>query len=118
MRDPTQCELWTRPELVLAPTKERFELVETFADESHFWRCLLKCRECGQLYFQEFHEEIDWEAGDDPQHTTYVPVESDAEIETLKATPRLGLLAFSPRLHKDFPKGAKEPSAHWVRPAG
>ena len=115
MKEPTQCELWAKPELVLKPTKERFELVETFADESHFWRYLLRCRECGQQYFFEFYEQIDWEGGDDPQYSTYVPVETDAEITLLKATAPFGLLDFVPRLHKDFPKGAKEPAARWVK---
>src|SRR5262249_36858604 len=115
MKAPTQCVLWTKPQLVLATTKERFELIETFADESHWWRYLLKCRECGQLYFYEFYETIDWEAGDDPQYSTYVPVETPAEIEALKQTPPHALLAFSPRLQRDFPKAAKAPTAHWAK---
>ena len=65
--------------------------------------------------FYEFYEEIDWDDGDDPQYSTYVPVETDAEIETLKVTTVFGLLDFSPRLHKDYPKGAKGPTARWVR---
>ena len=115
MKAPTQCVLWRKPELVLGGTKERFELMETFADESHWWRYLLKCRECGQRYFYEFYETIDWEHGDDPQYSTYVPVETDAEIEALKQTSPHGLLGFSPRLQKDFPKGAKSPTVHWVK---
>ena len=86
MKEPTQCVLWTKPKLVERPKKEHFELVETYVDESHWWRYLLKCRECGQLYFYEFYEIIDWEHGDDPQYSTYIPVETDAEIETLKKT--------------------------------
>src|SRR5262245_31007220 len=88
MKQPTQCVLWAKPKLVERPKKERFELVETYVDESHWWRYLLKCRECGQLYFYEFYEWIDWEDGDDPQYPTYIPVETAAEIETLKK-PRL-----------------------------
>jgi hypothetical protein len=42
---------------------------------------MLKCRECGQLYFFEFYDWIDWEDGRDPQYTTYIPVEIDEEVE-------------------------------------
>jgi len=92
----------------------RFELIETFADESHFWRYLLKCRECGQRYFFEFYEQIDWDGGEDPQYSTYIPVETDADVAALNATTVSGLLEFSPRLQKDYPKEAKEPRVRWV----
>ena len=114
MKEPTQCVLWTKPKPVGRPTEERFELVETFVDESHWWRCLLKCRECGQLYFFEFYEIIDWEHGEDPQYSTYIPVETEAEVETLKKTSPFELQQFSPRLKRDFPKGAKTPTVYWV----
>jgi hypothetical protein len=96
---------------------ERFELLETFADESHFWRYLLKCRECGQRYFFEFYEEIDWEGGHDPQYSTYIPVETEAEIEALKATSIFGLLDYFPRLQCDRPKDAKESTLRWMKRA-
>ena len=68
--EPHQCAYWHNPELVRdAPMKEGFELVETYADESHLRRYLLKCRECGQLYFFEFYEWVDWEHGNDPQYS-------------------------------------------------
>src|SRR5215468_1344249 len=115
MKEPTQCVLWKKPKLVQGPRQERFELVETYVDESHLSRCLLKCRECGQLYFHEFYEWIDWEDGDDPQYSTYIPVETAAEIETLKNTSPFDLLQVSPRLRIDFPKGAKVPTVYWAR---
>jgi hypothetical protein len=98
MKEPTQCALWTKPELVNGPVRERFDLIDTFVDESHHWRYLLRCRECGQRYFFEFHEEIDWSGGDDPQYSTYIPVDSEADIETLKRTSPHDLLRFAPRL--------------------
>src|SRR5262249_3412112 len=73
--------------------------------------------ECGQLYFYEFYETIDWEHGEDPQYSTYVPVETAAEIEALKATDHFDLRQFSPRLQHDFPKDAKVPTVYWVRRA-
>jgi hypothetical protein len=117
MKAPTQCALWARPELIneLKDRINHFELLETFVDESHLDRDLLKCKECGQLYFFEFYEEIDWEDGDDPQYWTYIPVETGAEIETLKKASRLKLLECLPQLRRDWPKGAKSPKTYWAK---
>jgi hypothetical protein len=115
MKEPTQCALWSTPELANGPIKERFDLIDTFMEESHHWRYLLKCRECGQRYFFEFYEEIDWEGGNDPQYSTWIPVDSDSEIETLKQTSPSELLQFSPRLQSDWPKDAKSPKLRWVK---
>lgn len=114
MKAPTQCVLWEKPELINEPMKERFELLETFADESHLWRYLLKCRECEQLYFFEFYEEIDWEHGNDPQYTTWIPIDAPEDAQKFSKLSPLELLQFSPRLQKDFPKDAKTPSLRWV----
>jgi len=115
MKEPRQCVLWTKPELVNESKASRFERLETYVDESHHWRYLLKCRECGQRYFFEFYEEIDWSGGNDPQYSTYIPVDSDSEIETLKQTSPFGLLQFGPRLQKDWPKDADRPTLRWVK---
>jgi hypothetical protein len=102
MKEATQCVLWNKPELTDGPMKERFELLDTFMYESHQWRYLLKCRECGQLYFFEFYEEIDWEDGKDPQCSIYIPLETGNE--SLKHASRFELLQLFPRLQNDFPK--------------
>ncbi len=115
LRTPTQCVLWKYPELVNAPISGPFELLETYSKDSHLWRYLLRCRECGQRYFFEFYEEIDWVDGEDPQYSTYLPVETDAEIAKLQNATQVELLQFTPRLQKDFPKGAKEPTLRWVQ---
>lgn len=116
MKNPTQCALWEHPELLLEPGKQKglFAPIETYVNENHLVRSLLKCRECGQLYFYEFYEEVDWEDGDDPQYSTYIPVETEDEIKTLKSVSPIGLSGFSPRLLREFPKGAKGPTVHWV----
>ena len=113
MKNPAQCILWENPELIRGAAKELFELIETYVDESHLSRRLVKCRECGQLYFFEFYEEIDWVDGDDPQYTTYIPVETDEDIQTLKKSSQFELLQFFPRLQIDFPKEAKNPKIWW-----
>ena len=117
MKAPTQCALWARPELIheLRDRINHFELLETFVDESHLERDLLKCKECGQLYFFEFYEEIDWEDGDDPQYWTYIPVETGAEIEMLKKASPPKLLEYLPQLRRDWPKGAKSPKTYWAK---
>jgi hypothetical protein len=112
MKKPTQCVLWEQPELV--GSQDRFERIHTYVDESHLFRDLLKCRECGQLYFFEFYEEIDWENGNDPQYKTYIPVETEDEINTLKNASTHELLQFFPRLQTDFPANAQKPTSHWV----
>jgi hypothetical protein len=60
MMEPTQC--MGQPELA-EPLKDRFEVVETCVEEDHWWRYVLKGCECGQLYFFEFYELVDWEGG-------------------------------------------------------
>ena len=104
-----------RPKLAQGSKNERFELVELYVDESHRRRYLLKCRECGQLYFYEFYEIIDWDDGEGPQYSTYIPIETAAEIEALRATDHFDLRQFSPRLQDDFPKGANVPTVYWVK---
>jgi hypothetical protein len=116
MKSPTQCVLWENPALVAAK-EPGFERIETYVDGDHLDRHLLRCRECGQLYFYEFYEEIDWDGGNDPQYRTYIPVESDTEIEALKtkeASP-WETLNYSPRLLRDWPKDAPEPlPPRWI----
>ena len=50
MKSPTQCALWKDPESTVARAMHKqFEQLEIFVEESHWWRYLLKCRDCGQL---------------------------------------------------------------------
>jgi hypothetical protein len=114
MKEPTQCVLWKKPELVGEPMKERFELLDTYEKESHLWRYLLKCRECGQRYFFQFEEEIDWTGGNDPQYSVYIPIETDREITMLKKASPSDLYSFTPRIQSRFPSDAKEPTIGWV----
>jgi hypothetical protein len=104
MKSPTQCVLWDNP----APGArfEGFERLDTCVDDDHLSRHLLRCRECGQLYFYEFYEWIDWESGNDLQYRTYIPVESDTEIEALKKASPFELLKYFPRL--------PAPTVQWV----
>lgn len=109
------CLLWTNPAAAVARgLPAQFVLLETFVNDSHWWRYLLQCRGCGQRYVFEFHEEIDWQGGRDPQVTTWVPVETAEQIAAVRCAPPGGLTAFIPRLCKDWPKDQDEPTLYWV----
>ncbi len=118
MNQPKNCVLWRDPASVVSrPLQDGFELLETFVKESHWWRYLLKCRECGQLYFYEFLEDVDWADSDDPQYCTWIPVETDEEVERLKAAAELDMRMFKPRLCDDRPKGEQR-KVYWVTGEG
>jgi hypothetical protein len=114
MKKPINCHLWQMEHLTPADLHGCFERVEQFMDDSHHTRSLLKCRRCGQLYFYEFYEWIDWEGGNDPQYQTYIPVESQEDIDSLLNTNEFTILSFSPRLQSDFPRDAREPKVFWI----
>lgn len=114
MRKPIQCHLWQRDSLTAEDLHDAFETVETFEDESHLMRSLRRCKDCSQLYFYEFYEEIDWNEGNDPQYCTYIPVDTKDDIETLKKTDSRLLFTFTPRLHKHWPAQAGRPEVFWI----
>lgn len=60
---PLNCVLWRDERL--ENINELLETTETYLDDSHDRRCLLKCRECGHLYFYKFLEFIDYADGED-----------------------------------------------------
>jgi hypothetical protein len=112
---PTQCVIWADPKLVRSiPMKELFQLIDTYAHESHLWRYLLKCRECGQLYFFEFYEWVDWDNGNDPQYTKYIPVPTVEDAQMVNKASQAELLLFSPSLNIDFPKDADASTIYWA----
>jgi hypothetical protein len=114
LKKPTQCHLWQMENLTAQDIYSAFEGLERFLDDVHHIRSLLRCRQCGQLYFHEFYEWIDWTGGDDPQYSLYIPVETREQIEALAATNEYTILNYFPRLHKDYPSDAKEPKIFWV----
>jgi len=71
-------------------------------------RTLLRCRECGQLYFHEFYEEIDWIEGKDAQYLTWIPVDDPESGEELSKMSPLALLVY-PSIRYDSPMGVDEP---------
>lgn len=115
MKAPIQCVFWRKPELIEGMMKDNFELLKTFVYEDHFWRYLLKCRECGQLYFFEFYEEIDWQHSQDAQHSKWIPVDTIEDGQRVYKLSRAALEGMSPRLQKDLPMGIETTTLAWVR---
>ena len=99
--NPTKCVLWETPDFIARKFSDLFTEIECYEDSSHLTRSLYKCRECGQLYFHEWYEWVDWDEGNDKMYTTLIPVQTQAQIEKLKATDTFMLMAYFPRLQLD-----------------
>jgi hypothetical protein len=105
LRHPTQCVLWEQPErLNGGGFGELFKTIACYEDSSHLTRYLYECHECGQRYFYEWCEMVDWDEGNDKQYTTFIPVRTKAEITALKQASTIELLCYSPRLQRDGDK--------------
>lgn len=100
---PINCHMWKQkePDLKLETIKTYPEgSYSTNADESV--RSLKKCSSCGQLYFYEMAESIDWEDGNDPIYRTYIPVLSSKMADKLALLSELEISLQSPRIQKDW----------------
>ena len=126
MMIPTQCQLWQKEQVTSEDIQlgSHFEILNTFEDSSHLTRLLLRCRDCGQLYFYEFYEEIDWEGGNDPHYLTFLPIESEEEARRLaKMAPvssvagmaPIELLQLYPRLQGAWPADAERLTIRWIK---
>lgn len=113
---PANCHLWKKKDLTPADVdlNRHFMQVRRYEEESHLNRGLYCCSSCGQLYFYEFYEEIDWEQGQDPQYRTWIPVADEAEAAVLSMLPSIELLRFVPRIQSDWPVDADAPVVRWV----
>lgn len=81
--------------------------IKEYIEESHLFRRLVQCKECGQLFFFEFYEWIDWTNGDDPQYWTWIPVKNVLEADILNKGDSLHLnVLFG--LHRDWPSGVPQ----------
>lgn len=104
MNNYKNCHLWTTPELTTADAGfPNLEIIKTYEEDSHNSRRLVRCVRCGQLYYKEFFEEIDWIGGEDPQYQTLVPVPDEATADAMGAKVFKGSLSV-PVLIYDWPK--------------
>jgi hypothetical protein len=112
LHQPTECHLWQSESLRPEDVDDALELVETWTDESHHSKHLCRCRRCGQLYVNAWCEIVDWDDGDDQTFTFYIPVQSAADIEQVKAADpppmSLDLLAFFPRINENWQGRARK----------
>ncbi|KAA5607010.1 hypothetical protein F1188_03640 [Roseospira marina] len=110
------CALWRDAATIArARLADHFERTATLFEDSHAWRYLLTCRDCGQAYVFDFFEEIDWSGGNDPQFKLWVPVPPGQDPLAMAREDRNTLLERTPRLHSDWPADAPQPRIHWVR---
>lgn len=100
------CHLWNTSNLTKEILKAALSIEKNYIDESHLIRRLLKCKDCGQLYFYEFYEEIDWKEGNDPQYRTWIPVEDIGSADSINALSVFELLKF-PSIRCDWPSNQK-----------
>lgn len=111
MKAPTQCNLWLREDLT--PFDLDMEIVKVYTRTSHIERDLLKCRECGQLYFHDWYEHVNFKGGAS-MYDTYIPVETETEIEELSNVEQSADLArYVPQLHGSFTNDRND-NLKWV----
>lgn len=109
-----RCLYWREPEKIREGSPS-FEKIATYVDDEHLFRRLLKCDECGQLYFYEFYEWVDYDKGNDPQYRKWIPVASEEEAFGLLDKAPFELNACSPCLCMDWPADKEEPAIFWSR---
>jgi hypothetical protein len=103
------CRLWNKKDLTTDDLVDSLEKIKSYEDDSHLIRTLKKCKECGQLFFYEFYEEVDWAGGNDPQYRTWIPVDDETAADSLDKLSGVELQQF-PRIIADWPSENKNPS--------
>ena len=111
---PLHCHLYRDQPLTAQSLRASLALVKTYEDDTHLIRTLLRCKRCGQLYFHEFYEVVDWSGGNDAQYSSWIPVDDEPGADRLNALSPFGLLAYT-SIGIDFPTSAQEPSAPYWR---
>ena len=92
---------------------DAFEHIETYVDDVHFSRSLVRCKRCGQHYLKEFYETVDWVDSNDPQFLTWLPVENAEEAEKINRSNPEGIPYVWPQLKSDWPKDG-EKKIYWI----
>jgi len=101
------CHLWNKADISPEELRQDLSMEQVYEDDSHLMRRLMKCKKCGQLYFYEFYEEIDWSEGNDPQYRTWIPVDDPASAVALNRLSIFEILKF-PSIRSDWPRDQKE----------
>ena len=109
LRKLKKCHIWKQE----VPDKDdlnALESIKTYGEGNHSGRYLHKCLDCGQLYFNEFYEHINWDGGDDKIYVTWIPVKSEKYADKMMANNVMELLGCFPRIQWD---SGKDPV--WIR---
>src|SRR3712207_4840692 len=69
--------------------RRALDRVAALIDESHFHVLILACPDCRQRFVSVFTETIDWEAGDDPQYWTLLPITKAEATELIEQSDAL-----------------------------
>jgi len=108
MDENISCHLWNDLKITADDLRSNLIDIREYVDESHLIRKLKRCKQCGQLYFYQFLEEVDWAGGEDAQYRIWIPVEDLEKAEAMNAVSDVELMS-SQRLAEDWPTGTKEP---------
>jgi hypothetical protein len=111
---PSDCHLYRDQPLSAQALRASLLFVKTYEDDTHLIRSLLRCKRCGQLYFHEFYEVVDWSGGNDAQYSSWIPVDDEPSADRLNELSPFALLAYT-AIRIDFPTSAQEPSAPYWR---
>lgn len=117
---PKHCHLFS-PDITQEETsRPNFETIKDYPEQKQLdaddcKRALLKCSRCGQLYFYEFLEWIDWDGGNDPQYRTFIPVKSEDDSDYINGLTSIEIFAFQPRLQVSWPNDEPQ-TIEWVLP--
>lgn len=113
VKEPKKCHLWKKTSLTLDDVVKSLDKIKIYEEDSHLKRELLKCKECGHLYFHEFYEIVDLKDGNDAQYSTWIPVDDKKSAEELSKLSQIMLNGFL-SIRRDFPSDAKEPKGpYW-----
>ncbi len=101
LKEPTQCHLWQKETLTIDDVipVDNFDTVSTLFESSHLDRLILKCKQCGQLYFYETYEVVNYDRDDDI-YSCFIPIEID-DVSKLDGRTPIELLGAVPRLQWD-----------------
>ena len=113
---PRHCRYWQveQPTGDIFQKHENFAVLETYKEDSHLIRQLLRCKECDQLYFYEMYEQIDWANGEDPIYRTLIPVATAEDARILARWSITEIHTATPRLLSDWPAELTQPKVYWV----
>ncbi len=114
---PKDCHLWVQeyPDLYgsLEIVKDYTNTFATDADDAR--RSLKRCTTCGQLYFYEMLEWIDFKDGNDPRYSTCIPVAKEKDADKLALMSQFEILIYLPQIRYDFPKDKDSSTVYWKK---